>query len=136
MVEVANKAKLHGPLLTASDRVQEEQVGIEVTVEEEEDINTSTKSNKTMEDTTRSKQLVNDNTVCAGDNEEQNEAPNPVPNCEKETEYTMNGDNESVCTVYISELDDDLLLPKDRKSIDEALECERSLRLQMCLFLQ
>jgi len=133
MVEVANKAKLHGPLLTASDRVQEEQVGIEVTVEEEEDINTSTKSNKTMEDTTRSKQLVNDNTACAGDNEEQNEAPNPVPNCEKETEYTMNGDNESVCTVQISELDD--LLPNDRKSIDEALECERSLRFDI-LFVQ
>ena len=78
-----------------------------------------------MEDTTRLKQLVNDNT---GGNDEQNEAPNLVSSCEKETEHALGDDDESICTVQITELDE-LLLPKDRKSIDEALECERNLRL-------
>ena len=135
MVEViSSKTKHHEHLMTASDRVlQEEQVVIDRKVEVDKD--TSTKpDNQIVGDTMRSKQLVNNNTVRGGDNEEQNEAPN-LPSCEKEAEYALDNDNESICTVYISELDD-LLLPKDRKSIDEALECERSLRLEMCLVLQ
>ena len=133
-VGVVSNTKLHEITLSQavdskppSDRVQEEQVGIERKVEEEESTNTSTKPDKIVEDTTRLEQLGNDNTVrCGG--EEQNEAPN-ISNCEKEG-GDVDNDNESICTVQISELDD--LLPKDRKSIDEALECERNLRLPRC----
>jgi len=126
---ISSKTKHHEHLMTACDRVQEEQVDIEVAVKGEE--GTSTKkqdNNQIIEDTTRLEKLVNDNYVRSGDNNdnnEQNEAPNLVPSCEKEAEYTMNEDNESVCTVQISEL-----VEKDAcVKIDEALECERSLRL-------
>ena len=133
MVEVANKAKLHGPLLTASARVQEEQVDIDIDekVEEEEDTNTKP-DNQVVKDTTRLKQLETDNTVrCSGDNEEQNEAPN-LPSCEKGADYVLDDDDESICTMQISELDD-LLSKGTLKRVDEALECERSLRLDSYL---
>ena len=103
--------------VSVSARVQEEQVDIDEKVKEEED--TNTKPDQIVEDTTSSKQLETDNTVRSG---EQNEAPN-LPKY-KEAEYAMD-DDESICTVQISEIDD-LLLPK---AIGEALECERSLRL-------
>ena len=134
MVDVVNNTKLHEPLMSASVMVQEEQVDMYEKVEEEgKSTSTNTKpDNQIIEDTTRLEQMVNDNTVRGGE-EEQNEAPN-VPGCEKEGGDAIDNDDKSVCTVQINELDD--LLPKDRKSIDEALECERSLRLQMCLVLQ
>jgi len=126
MVEVANKAKLHGPLLTARVKVQEEQVGTDRKVAEED---TSTKPDKIVEDTTRLEQLVNDNTVRGGE-EEQNEAPN-LPKC-KEAQYILDDDVKSICTVQISELDDSQLPEGVKRKVDEALECERKLRLPRC----
>ena len=133
MVAVVSNTKLHEVPIPRADtksvsaRVQEEQVDIDEKVEEEEDTNTKP-DNQVVKDTTRLKQLETDNTVrCSGDNEEQNEAPN-LPSCEKEADYILDDDDESICTVQISELDDLL-----SKAIDEALECERSLRQEQFL---
>ena len=113
---ISSKTEHHEHLMTSSDRVQEEQVDIELTVDVdpgEEGTSTKKQYNQIVDDTTRSEQLVDD-TVQSGDNG-QNEAPNlPIASCEKEAEYALDNDNESICTVYISELDD-LLLPKDRR---------------------
>jgi len=141
MVAVISKTKRHEVMVTitrtdveTASRIQEEQVHIiDEKVEEEED--TSAKPGnqyQIAEDKTRLVQLETDNTVRGRDNEDLNQAPNLVSSCEKEAEYEPNDDDKSVCTVQVSELDD--LLPNDRKSIDEALECERSLRQE--LFLQ
>ena len=130
MVAVVSNTKLHEVPIPRADtksvsaRVQEEQVDIDEKVEGEEDTNTKP-DNQVVKDTTRLKQLVNDNTVRGG---EQNEAPNLSISKYKEAEYAMD-DDESICTVQISELDD-LPLPK---AIDEALECERSLRQEQFL---
>ena len=126
-IAVVSKTKRHK--VTRSEDVDVESSRVQEEQEVGEEENTSTKSNnnnnKIVEDTTTLEQQETNNTVTVRGGEGQNEAPNLVPSCEKEAEYALD-DNESICTVHISELDDELLLPKP---INEALECERSLRL-------